>query len=246
MVAKLEVLKSGLGDGKDRELINPVAALWDIELLYGKHPLFTENTYAVRFTSQLIGNDSKCFLVIDLRERFDEYLTSLNVFGSMEKSEFHRTIDYVKQLKVNGIFRKVPNLLSVMEGAADADESYELFDQVFDAVQSDPDAFPTVSSDEYKHRVSSGVMLDTDQYVSKYGENAVAVTTDVLLEILGLDEGATKTARFMEITRGWLASGLLLKKNRGPRLQEPIKPFASSKEVKRFYIFHMDGLSVDD
>lgn len=223
------------------ELVNPVANLWEIELLYGKHPSYTENTYAVKFKTKLEGRASKCFLVIDLRERFDEFLRELNVFGVMEKAEFHRAIDYVKELKIRGIFTRVPNLLTVMENSADADESLELYGLVVDAVLSDPDAFPTITSDAYKHGISSGVVLDTDQYKEKYGENAVAITTEALFDILDLD-ASTKNTRFMEIIRGWREQGLLLKQSRQARLQEPIKPNISSKEVKRFYIFRIDGL----
>ncbi|MDU4695853.1 MAG: hypothetical protein E6Y08_08555 [Paenibacillus sp.] len=223
------------------EMANPVEALWEIELLYGKHPSYTENTYAVKLTTKLEGGASKCFLVIDLRDKFDEFLRDLNVFGSMEKVELHQTIDYVKHLKINGLFRRVPNLLSEMEGSADADESLELFGMVADAVLSDPDAFPTVSSDAYKHGFSSGVILDTEQYIEKYGRDAVAITTESLMEILDLD-GGTKSVRFTEITRGWREQGLLLKQSRQARLQEPVKPNISSKEVKRFYIFSIDDL----
>jgi hypothetical protein len=223
------------------EVANPVEALWEIELLYGKHPSYTESTYAVKFTTRLEGGSSKCFLVIDLRERFDDFLRDLNVFGSMEKAELHQTIDYVKHLKINGLFRRVPNLLAEMEGSAGADESLELFQLVVDAVLSDPDAFPTVSSDAYKHGVSSGVILDSEQYVEKYGENAVGITTEALMEILDLD-GGTKSMRFSEITRGWREQGALLKLSRQSRLQEPVKPNISSKEVKRFYIFRIDEL----
>lgn len=223
------------------EMANPVEALWEIELLYGKHPSYTESTYAVKLTTKLEGGASKCFLVIDLRDRFDEFLRELNVFGSMEKAELHQTIDYVKHLKINGLFRRVPNLLTEMEGSADADESLELYHMVVDAVLSDPDAFPTVSSDAYKHGVSSGVILDSEQYVAKYGDNAVAITTEALMEILDLD-GGTKSVRFTEITRGWREQGVLLKLSRQARLQEPVKPNISSKEVKRFYIFRIDEL----
>lgn len=224
-----------------KEMANPVADLWEIELLYGKHPSYSENTYAVNFTTKLEGNASKCFLVIDLRDRFDEYLRDLNVFGVLEKSDFHRVIDYVKHLKINGIFRRVPNLLSVIEGSASTDDSLELFEMIVDAVLSDPDAFPTISSDEYKHGASSGIRLDTEQYVEKYGRNAVGITTEALLDILNL-EGRTKSVRFMEITRGWREQGFLLKLSRQSRLQEPVKPNISSKEVKRFYIFRIDAL----
>ncbi|QSO50160.1 hypothetical protein JZ785_14395 [Alicyclobacillus curvatus] len=230
---------------KTSEIVNPVATLWDIELFYGKHPNYTECTYSVNFTTKLEGHASRCYLVIDLREHFDEYLRELNVFGSIEKSELHKTIEYIKQLKINGIFKRVPNLLSVMEGKAGSDESLELFELVMEAVQSDPDAFPSVSSNLYKHRVSSGVVLDTDQYITKYGHGALAITTEALLEILNLDEGSTKSIRFMEITRGFLANGYLLKRNRGPRLQEPIRPNLYSKEVKRFYVFKGDGTAQD-
>ncbi|MNW68645.1 hypothetical protein D3C74_474580 [compost metagenome] len=61
------------------------------------------------------------------------------------------------------------------------------------------------------------------------------------MEILNL-EGSTKSVRFMEITRGWREGGYLLKLSRQPRLQEPVKPNISSKEVRRFYIFRIDEL----
>ncbi|MNC70605.1 hypothetical protein D3C75_1214340 [compost metagenome] len=105
----------------------------------------------------------------------------------------------------------------------------------------DPDAFPTISSDDYKHGVSSGVILDTAQYLEKYGENVVGITTEALMEILGL-EGSTKGIRFTEIARGWREAGYLLKLSRQPRLQEPVKPNINSKEVRRFYIFKMHQL----
>lgn len=228
-------------DVRVSEMPNPVEALWQIELLYGKHPSYTESTYAVKFTTRLEGGASKCFLVIDLRDKFDEFLRDLNVFGSIEKVELHQTIDYVKHLKINGLFRRVPNLLTEMEGSAGADESLELYHMVADAVLSDPDAFPTVTSDAYRQGVCSGVILDSEQYIAKYGENAVAVTTEALMEILDLD-GGTKNVRFTEITRGWREQGLLLKQSSQSRLQEPIKPNIGSKEVKRFYIFRIDGL----
>lgn len=223
------------------ELVNPVADLWEIELLYGRHPSYTESTYAVRLTTKLEGGASKCYLVIDLRERFDEFLRDLNIFGVMEKSEFHRVIDYIRELKIRGYFTRVQNLQSAMESSADADESFELYEMVVDAVLSDPDAFPTISSDGYRHGASSGVILDTEQYIAKYGAKAVAITTESLMEILDLD-GGTKSVRFTEITRGWREQGLLLKQSRQARLQEPVKPCVSSKEVKRFYIFRLDDL----
>jgi hypothetical protein len=225
-------------DSQSKEIVNPVAALWEIELLFGKHPDYTENTYAVNFTTKLEGNASKCFLVIDLRDRFDEYVRSLNVFGSIEKNEFHKVIDYVSQLKVNGIFRRVPDLLTVMEGSASSSESQALYELVVEAVQSDPEAYPTISSNLYQHGVSAGVILDTEQYVAKYGQS-VGITTEALLEIVNVD-AITKSTRFLEIIRGWQASGILLKKSKSPRLQEQIKPRLDSKEVKRFYIFQMD------
>lgn len=238
----LQVVKQRRGaDVQVSEMPNPVEALWHIELLYGKHPSYTESTYAVKLATKLEGGASKCFLVIDLRDRFDEFLRDLNVFGSMEKAELHQTIDYVKYLKINGLFRRVPNLLKEMEGSAGADESLEFFGMVADAVLSDPDAFPTVSSDAYKHGVSSGIILDTEQHVAKYGENAVGITTEALLDMLDLD-GGIKGVRFTEITRGWREQGLLLKQSRQSRLQESVKPNISSKEVKRFYIFRIYGL----
>lgn len=78
--------------------------------------------------------------------------------------------------------------------------------------------------------------------MSKYGANAVGVTTEALFEILGL-EGSTKNLRLLEIARGWREQGLLLKQSRQARLQEPVKPNLSSKDVKRFYIFRVAGLA---
>lgn len=220
---------------------NPVAALWDIELLYGKHPAYSELTYGVCFRTRLEGNAAKCYLVVELRERFDEFLRELNVFGAMEKAEFHKAVEYVKYLKINGIFRRVPNLLSVMEDAASADESYELFSMLEESILANPESFPAISSDEYRHGVSAGVILDTEQYISKYGECAVGVTTEALIDILEL-EGSTRSTRLLEITRGWKEAGLLLHVTRQARLQEPVKPCASSKDVRRFYIFRVEGL----
>lgn len=224
-----------------KEVINPVADLWDIELIYGKHSDFSELTYGVRYTTRLEGNASKCYLVVELREKFEEVLKELNVFGAIEKAELHKSIDYIKYLKIKGVFTRVPNLSAAMEGAASADESLELFGMIEEAILNNTEAFPTISSDEYKHNDSLGVILDSEQYTIKYGANAVGITTEGLLEILGL-EGNTKNVRLTEIARGWKEQGLLLHKTRQSRLQEPIKPQMSSKEVKRFYIFRVEGL----
>lgn len=237
----LNVVKKGSPAPASNVMPNPVANQWQIDLIFGKHKDFSVNTYGVKFTTKLEGQASKCFLVIDLREKFDEFLKELNVFGCLEREEFHRAIDYVKYLKMNGIFQRVPNLLAEIEGTASQDESLELYETVVEAVIQDPDAFPTISSDDYKHGVSSGVILDTAQYLEKYGENVVGITTEALMEILGL-EGSTKGIRFTEITRGWREAGYLLKLSRQPRLQEPVKPNINSKEVRRFYIFKMHQL----
>lgn len=226
-----------------KEMINPVENLWSVELLYGKHHAYTELTYAVNFTTKLEGGASKCFLVIDLLEKFEEYLRDLNVFGALERSEFHAVIDYIKYLKVNGIFKRVPNLLSELEGSSGKEESLELFEALEDGILSDLDAFPSISSDAYQHGVSAGVVLDTEQYIEKYGMNVVGVTAEFLYEALSLD-GSTKNVRLQEIVRGWKSEGQLLVKNKQARLQEPIKPNLSSKEVKRFYIFKIDGLGL--
>jgi hypothetical protein len=231
-------------DSQPQDIVNPVEALWDIELLYGKHPDYSKLTYAVNFITKLEGHDAQCFLLIDLRDRFEEYLRELNVFGSMEKNEFHKVIDYVTQLKNRGLFRRVPNLVSVIEGSASSLESQELYELVGEAVQNDPEAYPTVSSNWYQHGVHAGVILDTEQYVTKYGQ-AIGITTEALLEIVNVD-AATKNTRFLEIIRGWQESGVLLKKSKSPRLQEQIKPREDAKEVKRFYVFRMEWTNDED
>lgn len=223
------------------ELPERISNLWTIELLYGKHPSYSESTYGVRFTTKLEGSASKCFLVIDLRDNFDSYLRELNVFGVMEKADLHKVIDYATQLKIKGIFHRVPNLLDVMEGAAENSEGYELFEVVSEAIINDLESFPAISSDQYKPGSSAGVILDTEQYVTKYGKNAVGITTEALLEILDL-ENSTRNVRLMEITRSWKELGLLLKLSKQSRLQEPVKPWISSKDVKRFYILKIDAL----
>lgn len=224
---------------RNEELVNPVEDLWDIELLYGRHPQFSVPTYGVRLKTKLEGGASKCYLVIELEEKFDVIVRELNVFGVMQSADFHRVIEYVKQLKIQGIFTRVPNLQTAMENVVDADEGLELFELVKDAVLSDPDSFPPISSDGYRHGEDMGVRLDTEQYVEKYGPNAVGITTEALLDILQLD-GGMKHARLLEIVRGWRDLGVLLKRSKQPRLQEPLKPNISSKEVKRFYIFRID------
>ncbi|ETT56795.1 hypothetical protein C162_00245 [Paenibacillus sp. FSL R7-269] len=240
---RLTIVKDrGVTTSDKQPMANPVGDLWDIELFYGKHPNYTELTYSVNFMSLLEGRASKCFLVIELREQFDIFLRDLNVFGCMEKAEFHKAIDYVKYLKINGLFKRVPNLLSVMEGKASADESNELFSMVEDCILNNLEAFPTVSSDEYRPGECFGVILDTEQYVEKYGVNAVGVTSDALIEFLNL-EGESKIIRLLEIARGWRDQELLLHFTKQARLQEPIKPNVTSKAVKRFYIFRVNGLS---
>ncbi|MEF2969114.1 hypothetical protein V3851_25350 [Paenibacillus sp. M1] len=225
------------------ELPERISALWSVELLYGKHPAFSTSTYCVKLTTKLEGNASKCYLVIDLRDRFEEFLRELNIFGVMEKADFHKVIDYVTQLKIKGVFRRVANLLDVIEGTAENSEGYELFDVVSEAIINDLDSYPTISSDQYKHGSSAGVILDTEQYITKYGENAVGITTEALIEILELESSSTRNVRLTEITRSWKELGLLLKLSKQSRLQEPVKPWISSKDVKRFYILKIDAIA---
>ncbi|MEK4274806.1 hypothetical protein [Paenibacillus sp. FSL R7-0026] len=65
------------------------AFIWKASVLYGEYVCGKVNNEAG-------GGASKCSLVIDLRDKFDEFLREFNVFGSMEKAELHQTIDYVK------------------------------------------------------------------------------------------------------------------------------------------------------
>ncbi|XID95616.1 hypothetical protein ACF3MZ_14320 [Paenibacillaceae bacterium WGS1546] len=223
------------------ELINPLADLWEIELLFGRHPDYSTATYAVRFTTRLEGNASKSYLVIDLEDHFNTYVRELNVFGFMLQSDFHRAIHYIQQLKVKGIFTRVDNLLEAMNGTTDQDEGNAFYDILADAVCGDIDRFPSINSDAYKHGESPGVRIDTEFYVSKYGTPVVAVTSEYLYELFELS-GNNKVNRLLEIGRAWRDSGLILVKNKQGRLQEDVKPNLNSKVVKRFYILSLEAL----
>lgn len=222
------------------ELINPLTELWEIKLLYGRRPDYSTPTYAVRLTTRLEGNSSKSYLVIDLEDYFDTFVRELNVFGHMLKSDFHRVIHYVQQLKVKGVFTRVDNLLDAMNGVTDQDEGNAFYDIVADAICGDIDRFPTISSDSYVHGESPGVRMDTEFYLNKYG-TPIGVTTDFLFDLFEL-EGSNKSNRLLEISRAWRDSGLLLVKNKQNRLQENVKPNLNSGVVKRLYIFSLKTL----
>ncbi|MGO4498601.1 hypothetical protein AB4114_22230 [Paenibacillus sp. 2RAB27] len=223
---------------------NPVAELWNIELLYGKHPAYSHATYAASFTTRLAGGASCCFLVIELRDRFEEFLHDLNVFGVMERADFMKVVDYIKMLKIKGIFREVPDLLQAINGeGADSSESLELFELVAESILNEIESYPTVTSDEYKNS-SPGIILDTDSYRNKYGAYVAGVTTETLYEILGLENNHQNAKRLQEIVRTWAKMGKLIKKSSQNRLQEAIRPNINSKEVKRFYLLKVDGLEV--
>lgn len=223
-------------------LINPVADLWEIELLYGRHNNFSELTYAAEFKTKLVGGASRCFLVIEMRERFEEFLYDLNVFGVMERSMFLKAIDYVIQLKIRGIYREVPDLLIAINGQADNSESQVLYEHVTASILSDIESYPTISSNQYRSGSNPGVILDIDQYTVKYGSEVVGVSSETLYEILGFEPSSRNAKRIQEITRSWHRQGYLVKKSPQPRLQEAIRPNADSKDVKRFYLFKIEGV----
>lgn len=231
----------------ETKLNNPVEQFWNITLLYGKHWKFTKNTYAVMFKSKLGDHDSECFLFVDLLEHQDKCLMELNAIGSMDQGEFHSAIDYVKQLKMNDTFHRVPNLQLVMDGTASADESREVYQLVLDVVQNDPGAFPTINSGEYDSKVSLGVILDTQQYMKKYGAKTVGVTTKTLLDILDMENGEQRTKRYKDIMHGLLDKGYMLQTSLDKkRFQDPVKPTSKAKQAKRFCIFKLDGVAKDE
>jgi len=222
------------------ELINPVSSLWSVELLYGKHPNFSEKTYAVRLTTKLIGGAARCYLVLDLDDNIDAYVRELNVFGHITRADYYRLLSYVHDLKINGVFTQVENLLDYINGITDQDEGNAYYDIVADAVCSDIERFPTISSDSYVHGESPGVRMDTEFYHAKY-DTPIAVSSEYLYDVFQL-EGTNKGNRLLEIARSWRDANLLQVKNKTGRLQEEVKPNPNSKVVKRLYIFSLKAL----
>lgn len=222
-------------------LVNPVEDLWNVELLYGRHHSFSEPTYGLYMKSKLIGEGSRCFLLVDIHlETIDDILYTLNVFGLIERKEFLRVLDYAKQLKRHGVFRGVPDLLPYIEGEAHDHEGEELYQLMREYVIENIHMFPSVMHNMYEAGQYLGVELDSDVYIKKYGSNIVGVTTEAIIEALAL-EGNTKT-RIIEITRSWLKLGVLIKRSSQSRLQESIRPCEDSREIKRFYLLHIEGL----
>lgn len=225
-------------ESKSADLINPVEALWNIELLYGKHYQYSELTYGLHMQTKLVGGASRCYLVINLVEDFDRILKELSVFGAIERAELLRVIDYAKQLKIRGVYRPVPDLMPFIDGKSDGGEGQELYRNVVDYIVENPSLFPTVSSGLYSSTQSLGVVLDTESYKRKFGESVVGVSSDALYEILELENGNSK--RLVEITRSWQQAGWLVKKSNQSRLQEAIRPIADVAEVRRFYLLRID------
>jgi len=225
-------------EAKSADLINPVEALWNIELLYGKTYQYSELTYGLYMQTKLVGAAARCYLVIDLVEDFDRILRELNIFGAIERTELMRVIDYAKQLKIKGVYRPVPDLMPFIDGQSDGSEGQEFYRLVVDYIQENDSLFPTVSSGLYSTTQSLGVVLDTENYVRKFGESVVGVSSEALYEILELESVNSK--RLIEITRSWQQAGWLVKKNGQSRLQEAIRPVQDEATVKRFYLIKLD------
>lgn len=226
-----ELVRKGRESNKYARITeNPVSDLWDIRLLYGKHQRFSKPTYAVYFQTKLFGEDHCTILHIDLLENEKKALRELNVFGHMSESSFIQVLDYIIFLKVSGNFEQVDDLTAYSEDRASVAESFELFERVRDSILDDLDAFPLLSSEEYNPQSCSGVLLDTEQYVSRYGEGAVGVSPEFLVDLLDLSH-----TRVVEVARRWREQGWLLKSNRETRLQEAIK-LSISTNIKRFYV----------
>lgn len=227
--------------GRAKEVHNPVSDLWNVTLYYGKHPDFTPLTYAVRFQTKLIGGASNTYLVLGLNERIHEILTELNVYGVITRSELSKTIDYVNELKAQGIYTEVPRLMDVMNNDAESDESRELHQQVCDCVWDDIERYPLATTDDFTER-SPGVLLNSEKYIQKFGRDVVALTSESLFDMLGLEMDSQNAKRLQEIARAWHRLGLLIKHNRQDRLQEQIRPRVSSKDTKRLYLLKFEGL----
>lgn len=220
---------------------NPVEDLWQLTLLYGRHPAYSHATYAVQFKTKLVGGASSTFLVIELRERFEEILVELNVFGVMERASLMKAIDYVTQLKIKGIFTEVPQLLDAIQQDAEGDESQELYRLVRENVLDEIEHYPLATTDDYT-AASPGVILNSAGYSQKFGRDVVALNSESLYDILGLEMNHHNAKRLQEIARAWSRSGYLIKRSGQSRLQEQIRPKANSNEVKRFYLLKIEGL----
>lgn len=228
---------------KSAGLINPVENLWTVELLRGRHFLHSEPTYGLHMRSKLVGEFSKCYLLVDIQpDSMSDILYSLNIFGHLERVDLMRVLEYAKQLKINGIYRDVPDLLPHLESYANDIEGSELHIQVMEYILDNPGLFPSISSGGYTLQ-SLGVYLDTDSYIKRYGAHIFGITTEALVDILGLEGDYRK--RLIEITRSWLKSGLLVKRSGQSRLQESIRPLESSREIKRFYLLKVTGLDAE-
>lgn len=228
---------------KSSTLQNPVQELWQLVALYGYLSELKIATYAVMFVSKLGDKNFITFLVEDLIEKKADVLKELNRIGVMEQKMYKPVLDYVKQLKMAEIYERVPSLDAYLGQDARQKEAIEMYQSIVDAFDEEPDQFPTVSSGKYVAGISDGVILDTADSISKYelrnGVKAVAVTTEFIKDMLGLEE--TRGVRYLEITRDWLQNGYLLKREKGRRLQEWVSPWPDRPEERfRFYIFRID------
>jgi hypothetical protein len=220
---------------------NPVEELWKINLLYGKHPSYTKKTYAVRFQSLLIGGDSSTYLFIELTDRFEEILSDLNIFGVLSRNMLMKTIDYVTQLKIKGIFTEVAQLLEAIHQDAENDESHELFQTVASTILDEFELYPLAITDDYTN-ASPGVILNSAGYMQKFGRDVVALSSESLFDLLSLENNYQNGKRLLEIMRSWQRFGYLIKRNGQSRLQEQIRPRATGKEVKRMYLLKIEGV----
>jgi len=218
--------------------------LWIIILLFGSYPGWNTKIYAVRFISKLAGNYSKTFLEIELREKSKDTIRVLNSFGVMDQVIFQLALNQVKSLKLNGIFDSVDSLLPYLDPDEGEIEAQRLYEQLVNECLSTAEMFPTISSGEYKRGESDGVILDTPQYVAKYGlrdgVGAIGVTTEFVKDILGIEQ--TRGADYQQVTGTWLKQGHLLKRDKGARCQDSVQPCPDREDKQRFIVLRIPDL----
>jgi hypothetical protein len=222
---------------------SPIASLWDLQLIWGKHSAHGHNIYAVRFISKLAGNYEKIYLESDLKLKSVEILHELNLIGVIERQDLQATLLYLKRLKINGIYEEVEDLEDLLTPTTD--DALQYYDLLSDFIQNNQDLFSKITQNEYNPDLNFGIHLDSPLYLQKYfveaGYTIFALPTDRLLDILNLVEA--RSNRVQEILQTWLSDNLLLKRTRGDRLQEPIRPWRDRPEFRRFYIIKIADVS---
>lgn len=165
-----------------------VSMYWKVEILKGENRQLQEVNYAIRLTSTL-DEVSVTFSKADMEDNAQskKIVKRLSGFGIIKTSYLKAITESVNE----ALYTQPDKIITVSDissvwtsnilSGVPAERYYRTFYQHF---KENPHLFPTRSSNEYKHNISHGVILDNKR--AKRGEFLVAIKSGELKELFSI------------------------------------------------------------